>query len=103
MSEEIDSDEDSEELDSSDFDAVVGYYNIGSLDRQQEIWDRAMPKELTDHMFAAFAHKAGSGPDSGKYTGSQPDFEKALLELEDEDPYISDEEKDDMEEEDDTI
>jgi hypothetical protein len=27
--------------------------------------------------------------------------EKALLELEDEDPYVSDEEKDDMEEEDD--
>ena len=97
MSDELDSDE----LDSSDFDAVVGYYNIGSLDRQQEIWDRAMPKELTDHMFAAFAHKAGSGLDPGKYTGPQPDFEKALLELEDEDPYVSDEEKDDMEEEDD--
>jgi hypothetical protein len=36
---------------------------------------------------------------SGKFlrTGD----EKALLELEDEDPYVSDEEKDDMEEEDD--
>ena len=53
------------------------------------------PTELTDHMFAAFAHKAGSGPDPGKYTGPQPDFEKALLELEDEDPYVSEEEKDD--------
>ena len=63
--------------------------------------DRAMPKELTDHMFAAFAHTSGSGPDPGKYTGPQPNFEKALLELEDEDPYVSDEEKDDMEEEDD--
>ena len=76
MSEEIDSDEDSEELDSSDFDAVVGYYNIGSLDRQQEIWDRAMPKELTDHMFAAFAHKAGSGPDSGSTPDLSPTSKK---------------------------
>jgi hypothetical protein len=66
---------------------VIGYYNIGSLDRQQEIWDRAMPMELRMHMFAAFAHKAGLGPDPGKYTGPRPNFEKALLELEEEDPY----------------
>jgi hypothetical protein len=46
----------SDELDSADFHAVIGYYNIGSLDRQQEIWDR-----LTNHMFAAFSHKAGLG------------------------------------------
>jgi hypothetical protein len=61
--------------------------NIDSLDRQQEIWDRAMPKEMADHMLAAFAHNAGLGPHPGKYTGPQPDFEKALLELEEEDPY----------------
>jgi hypothetical protein len=85
----------SDELDSADFHAVIGYYNIGSLDRQQEIWDRAMPKELTNHTFAAFAHKAGLGADPGKYTGPQPNFEKALLELEDEDPYDTDEEDDD--------
>jgi hypothetical protein len=42
-----------EELDSTDFDAVISYYNIGSLDRQQEIWDRAMLKEMRDHWFAA--------------------------------------------------
>jgi hypothetical protein len=28
-----------------------------------------MPTELRDHMLAAFAHKAGLGQDSGKYTG----------------------------------
>ena len=77
----------STELDPTDFDAVIGYYNIGSLDRQQEIWDRAIPTELIMHMAAAFAHKAGLGPHPGKYTGPQPDFEKALLELEEEDPY----------------
>ena len=38
-------------------------------------------------MIAAFVHKAGRGPDPGKYTGPQPDFEKAVLELEEEDPY----------------
>jgi hypothetical protein len=85
----------SDELDSADFHAVIGYYNIGSLDRQQEVLDRAMPTELTNHMFAAFAHKAGLGADPGKYTGPQPNFEKALLELEDEDPYDTDEEDDD--------
>lgn len=77
----------SKELDPTDFEAVISHYNIGSLDRQQEIWDRAMPKEMTDHMFATFVHNAGLGPHPGKYTGPQPDFEKALLELEKEDPY----------------
>ena len=70
----------SQELDSTDFEAVISHYNIGSLDRQQEIWDRAMPKAMTDQMFATFVHNAGLGPHPGKYTGPQPDFEKALLE-----------------------
>jgi hypothetical protein len=52
----------SEEPDPTDFEAVISHYNIGSLDRQQEIWDRAMPKEMADHMFAAFAHNVGLGP-----------------------------------------
>jgi hypothetical protein len=56
---------------------------------KQEIWDRAMPKEMTDHMFTTFVHNAGLGPHPGKYAGPQPDFEKALLELEKEDPYDS--------------
>ena len=41
----------SKELDPTDFEAVISHYNIDSLDRQQEIWDRAMPKEMADHMF----------------------------------------------------
>ena len=77
----------SKELDPTDFEAVISHYNIDSLDRQQEIWDRAIPKEMADHMFATFVHNAGLGPHQGKYTGHQPDFEKALLELEEEDPY----------------
>ena len=67
----------SQELDPTDFEAVISHYNIGSLDRQQEIWDRAMPKEMTDHMFATFVHNAGLGPHPGKYNGPVPDFEAA--------------------------
>ena len=40
----------SNHLDPTDFDAVIGYYNIGSLDRQQEIWDRAITPEHFEHM-----------------------------------------------------
>jgi hypothetical protein len=46
------------ELDPTDFDAVIGYYNIGCLDRQQEIWDRAITPE----------HFAQYGP-SGRVQG----------------------------------
>ena len=40
----------SNDLDPTDFDAVIGYHNIGSLDRQQEIWDRAITPEHFAHM-----------------------------------------------------
>jgi hypothetical protein len=34
----------------------------------------AMPEEIHDHLIAAIAHKAGLGPDPGKYKG--PGLEK---------------------------
>jgi hypothetical protein len=77
----------SNELDPTDFDAVIGYYNIGSLDRQQEIWDRAITPEHFAHMARVAAFKAGRGPDPGPWQGPPIDFEKALLELEEEEPY----------------
>jgi hypothetical protein len=77
----------SNELDPTDFDAVIGYYNIGSLDRQQEIWDRAITPERFAHMARVAAFKAGRGPDPGPWQGPPIDFEKALLELEEEEPY----------------
>ena len=51
----------SNELDPTDFDAVIGYYNIGGLDRQQEIWDRAITPEHFAHMARVAAFKAGTG------------------------------------------
>jgi hypothetical protein len=77
----------SNDLDPTDFDAVIGYYNIGSLDRQQEIWDRAITPEHFAHMARVAAFKAGRGPDPGPWQGPPIDFETALLELEEEDPY----------------
>ena len=77
----------SNELDPTDFDAVIGYYNIGSLDRQQEIWDRTITPEHFAHMARVAAFKAGRGPDPGPWQGPPIDFETALLELEEEDPY----------------
>jgi hypothetical protein len=74
-------------LDSRDFDAVIGYYNIGSLDRRQAIWDRAITPEHFAHMARMAAFNAGLGPNSGPHRGLPVDFEKALLELEKEDPY----------------
>jgi hypothetical protein len=47
----------SNDLDPTDFDAVIGYYNIGNLDLQQEIWDRAITPER-------FAHAALMAEDS---------------------------------------
>jgi hypothetical protein len=77
----------SNELDPTDFDAVIGYYNIGSLDRQQEIWDRAITLEHFAHMARVAAFKAGRCPDPGPWQGPPVDFERALLQLEEEDPY----------------
>jgi hypothetical protein len=77
----------SNHLDPTDFDEVIGYYNIGSLNRQQEIWDRAITPEVFAHMVRVVAFKAGRGPDPGPYQGPTIDFEKALLELEERDPY----------------
>jgi hypothetical protein len=77
----------SNDLDPTDFDAVIGYYNIGSLDRQQEIWDRAMTPEHFAYTARVAAFKAGRAPDPGPWQGPPVDFERALLELEEEDPY----------------
>jgi hypothetical protein len=39
----------SNELDPTDFDAVIGYYNIGGLDRQQErLTEPNMGADMTD-------------------------------------------------------
>ena len=55
----------SNDLDPTDFDAVIGYYNIGSLDRQQEIWDRAITPEHFADMTRVAAFKGWSRPASG--------------------------------------
>jgi hypothetical protein len=60
--------------------------NMTDLDRAQEVWDRAMPEEAKDYMWALAAFKAGRGPDPGKYKGPVIDFEKAAEELEEEEP-----------------
>lgn len=74
-------------LDAADFDAVIGFYNIGSLDRRQEIWTTAIGPEAFTHIFAVAINKGNRGPDPGPYKGPPVDFERVLLELEGKDPY----------------
>jgi hypothetical protein len=49
-----------------------------SFEDDQDRFDN-LPTEYKEHLMKAFAHKAGIGPDPGRYTGPQPE------ELDDED------------------
>ena len=73
---------------------MIGYCDIGSLDRQQGIWDRAVTPEHFAHLARVTASKAGRGSDPGSWQGTPIDFEKALLELEEEEPYDPDVDED---------
>ena len=46
-------------------------FDHGDLDEAQERYDE-LPKALTDHLIAIFAHKAKLGPDPGFYSGPEP-------------------------------
>src|SRR5262245_1181822 len=74
-------------LDPKDFDAVIGFYNIGSLDRRQEIWNDAISPEAFTHIFAVALKKGKPETDTETDKGTPVEFEKVLLAHEGKDPY----------------
>jgi hypothetical protein len=49
----------SKQLTPTDFDAVIGLYNVESLDRRQEIWNRTIPRPGTSRPISAECGLAG--------------------------------------------
>ena len=73
---------------------MIGFENLlnmSNMDRAQAVWDKAMWPEAKEHIERYMAFKAGHGPDPGEYTGPVVDFDKAIRELEEEDPETHDE------------
>jgi hypothetical protein len=83
-----------DELDSADFDAMIGCYNIGNLDRQQEIWG-CNAEGIRRTPNGRIRSRSWARRSSRQVPKTSPNFVKALLELEDGDPYNRDEEEDD--------
>jgi hypothetical protein len=70
---------------------MVGWENfrkISDQDRAQAVWDKAMTPEAKEHMEKYMAFKAGHGPDPGPYYGPLVDFNRAIDELEQEEPEV---------------
>ena len=49
----------SKQLNATDFDVVIGLYNVESLDRRQEIWNRAIARPGASRPISAKCRFAG--------------------------------------------
>lgn len=70
---------------------MIGWENfrrIADPDRAQTVWDKAMTPEAQEHIDRYMEFKHGRGPDPGKYTGPIVDFNRAIRELEHDEPEV---------------